>query len=1107
MLHANHSETAWNGGVQRPNSQSAIRNPLLCCGLRPRYGALLCLLLLAGAALAQRVGRREMGLLAEPKGCLMGWDGGELLTLPPTGELTVQKARPADCQVVLGFSHAPIDGRIDTLYHGIVNEYNNSQNYRVNAWVLNPLYEFVRDPMVRVRLADAAGFNYMLIRGGFIGSIYRDADSPMGPGNGRLIAELTEREVSANPQGVAHYKVWRLHFPEAVKTDWIGFLRKSNLLADVSFYRVGDAATPRSYAGSTVLRIGEAIPDPVAIPPSAGPPRVPSARPRSDDTKTAVFSTPYGLDFARLPCVVPGRQHVSTFERRFFRPGDREVRRLVPDEAGGTAISLRPEQQIHFLTDPLPAGAAIGAVRFDLGLRGVSPRNCVTLAVQDPLIGGREIMRFDARVGKAERTRLLFDFPAQIVAEGRRFWITFASQEGGQLLADSRISLLAVAPDVAREEYLASRMLLLRGNFSALSEGRSWKHTGGSVKWLRQYDGSRWSIQKNRPHLIELYSMLEHMVSLAPDDPILTGQYYPWLVRSRKTPYQPPALPDIEGVPRWAQLMDRAARWVAEIPKWWIRNRMAPSGELGGAYNDDTCMVADWTPSILMDSEGFAPIARHCMMLMSAGVLQHTLYAGVNRSLTDPLHAYEEGMNLMSQMPLVFYGDPRYIEWLMTSIRTCDKWMYRTPQGSLKWRVSRFGWRTAKNPPKEIPPNVSGDADLMLNPHLTLAWYNGNPNAIQRIVDYTEGMPDPYRPRAYNGGGSVHIAAYWFTGDPKHLHFPKKTAKGDYAYGDLWAWFKRQPDATALAPEAREQPWWPQWERFYRNRADSRGDMAWAVRPDRGVLAKSLEHVLWGLPEAAGVERFFYMKTMAQPFTDRVSLPVAPLAQAMLGGYTLRNKFWPAYALSYEGLGGDFAAIVLDHGRDRLKVVMINLREGPREGAFRVWQLDHGRYELKVGPDLNDDGELDSVESVRTLELARMDAVPVNLPPRRLTVYELRLVEKLDDLYTRADLAMSVEDVVQEDGKLKLTVHNIGGRAARDILVAAVDGSGKVLETATIAELEAPLDLLPKVATLELPAANAANILIDPEVRIPEITRLNNAVPVGSFEIPRAVRP
>jgi hypothetical protein len=53
---------------------------------------------------------------------------------------------------------------------------------------------------------------------------------------------------------------------------------------------------------------------------------------------------------------------------------------------------------------------------------------------------------------------------------------------------------------------------------------------------------------------------------------------------------------------------------------------------------------------------------------------------------------------------------------------------------------------------------------------------------------------------------------------------------------------------------------------------------------------------------------------------------------------------WPAYAVSYNNLAGDFAGLVLEQGRDRLKLAMVNLRDTERSGTFCVWQLDHGKY-------------------------------------------------------------------------------------------------------------------------------------------------------------------
>ena len=42
----------------------------------------------------------------------------------------------------------------------------------------------------------------------------------------------------------------------------------------------------------------------------------------------------------------------------------------------------------------------------------------------------------------------------------------------------------------------------------------------------------------------------------------------------------------------------------------------------------------------------------------------------------------------------------------------------------------------------------------------------------------------------------------------------------------------------------------------------------------------------------------------------------------------------------------------------------------------------------------------------------------------------------------------------------------------------------------------APLDLVPGIVSVELPAANAAQVMVDPDNNISEITRVNNTVVV-----------
>lgn len=1007
---------------------------------------------------------REMGLVPVPREDLLGWEKpGDVPDLPVRGELVIRKVRPLDCRVVLGFAHAPVDGRPDSWgYNGVVNEYDHSQGYRAGHWQ-NVTYEFVRNPGVHVTLPADGSFNYLYIRGGFEGSIYRDVDALEGPGNGVRVAEIPIGSHGEGNDFDFVLATGRLALAEPVSARRITFFRRNNLLGDVSFLHVGTASVPVAPPGAKVYHVGETLSDVSGL----------------------------GLDFVRLPAAAD-EQHPSNFERRFPRKADRNCVDLVATGAG-REMRLEPGQAVHLFTPELPFGTPIGAVRFDLVLRGVPAGNLVHLSVQDPVTGNQELIRIDVRMNVSGRIAALLDFPDVLVPRGGRFWITLASESAGTLDAGSSIHIVPAPEETARAEHLAYRLFLLKGYFQVLSEARPWTGRRMSVRWLQDYDGSEWEIQRLRPQLMDLFRTVEHLGEVAPDHPIAARQYYDWLTRRERGRIDEgmvEPVPSIEGVPRWAVLLDRTVKEVVSIPDWWLTHRMAPDGELGGFLGDDTDNLQWWVPSALLDSEGFRPRAEDAFRRIAGLVLRHNLRDGINLRVTDALHAYEEGQNQMAVLPLLCYGHPRYVEELMRAARSVEKWMVRTPEGGLRFRVNDFGWKTAMEPPGEPVDEVSDNAPLLLHSHLTLAWYNRHPRAIRTITGYLDAFDGP-PPRAYGGGLSLAFGAYWLTGDAKYLYLTEGPRD---ARGNWWARF--HPEFATHGKEAWERPWWGTYAKAV-GRVSNRGDWAWAAAGDKTTLVKSLEFALYGNPYsgAGGAARYHHLWTEAEKFTDRIFIPAPVVAQPMLGGYTVRNRIWPAYAVSYEGLGGDFAALVLEQGRDRLKIALINLRDEPRRGAFRVWQLDHGEYERTTGPDDNDDGTMDAVERRETIRLARMDRVPVELPSRRLMIVRLRQTRPLDDVYLRPDLAVCSEDLMVKNGRIHVRVHNVGCGRAGSVEVSLFDGGGEELARTEAGPLDAPLDYLPRTVSVVLPAVErAAEVVIDPDGKVAELTELNNRV-------------
>jgi hypothetical protein len=114
-------------------------------------------------------------------------------------------------------------------------------------------------------------------------------------------------------------------------------------------------------------------------------------------------------------------------------------------------------------------------------------------------------------------------------------------------------------------------------------------------------------------------------------------------------------------------------------------------------------------------------------------------------------------------------------------------------------------------------------------------------------------------------------------------------------------------------------------------------------------------------------------------------------------------------------------------------------------------------------------------------------------------VLELKLVSKGVPYWSRPDLGIGEDDVKIEGNRMKVTVHSLGSVDAPASKVVLRDRAGKVLASAGVPSIKAPLDLFPKTATvsLTLPAGSdwkGGSVTVESGGDVPEITEVNNRV-------------
>ena len=768
----------------------------------------------------------------------------------------------------------------------------------------------------------------------------------------------------------------------------------------------------------------------------------------------------------------------------------------------------------------------VAAVTLKLHIAKAEAGAVMTVRVGDVLDARRKAVIVDLRVRGPGQYSVTLDIPDQVYLPPKSKWksvprlvgrlvpepsLDVSIESAGAVMFESvGLRVHSVPRAKALPEAVAWRTFLLRGLFAALSEPRPWMHLV-DAKPIREQIASHPTIKRYEMAIMEVLETAEIARLLAPDDPLIV-QYHNWLYQNidRRKPHPTPVISKDSDAPRWALLV--SDNWVEQshIARWWLDHRMTPNGELGGGPQDDTDMFQVWQCLPMIESEPLGSDLKAASDKLTEILLDRYLEEGINKRSMDALHAYEEGVNQLALNAWWNYGDPVHFERVMQAARSATRLLVETKDGRLHFVSDRkVGINEARNgyPAIGQTPGTWNWAPirLMFHPMYVVADYNGNPAVLEQFAQWGETWrgyqsPDSFvdkveidtgKPvRTSNLPASANIspvdeflALHQLTGDAKW--------RRPYQMGIDGGGFSGAPAQYGRSIHALVR--WPEPYHSYHRKQYSEAGSGYAgffVNKDRALLDK------WLSDSLSWFQRYRHMNTAAGQKTDRVLTYNATTAlSCYLGDAPNRNRWLNLGAVSYEGLKGkDFAALVWDAGPRKLKVAIYNFANRDLAGRMRVWRLQHGRYRVRIGPDHNDDGSLDEAITDQQLELQRYSAIPLKLPPRRVTVMEVEQLKQLDDIRNRADLAVSPLDIRLNGDKLTARIHNMGNKPAQDIRVVLMRGK-TVVATKVIPRIEAPRDAKPRVVEVRFDTAQAGDVLrVDPDDSVPEIAEHNNSL-------------
>lgn len=609
------------------------------------------------------------------------------------------------------------------------------------------------------------------------------------------------------------------------------------------------------------------------------------------------------------------------------------------------------------------------------------------------------------------------------------------------------------------------------------------------------------------------------------------------------------------GAPEWAVAQHRALRGILDIIHYWVENRQAENGEMGGKYDDDVEMLRWWPIARLAadDSITLTGLRRLVDGVWNSDWIEN----GFSARVRDVEHASELVADTQPMMIGLDYGNPIYVERCMQSIRGLrDLWTGVNEKGHRHFRSS---WYSATKI-NDTPPR---DCDVPMNTRTVsaarwLAWYNRHPFAMQFLRQWSDawledclrtdkgkpyGVVPPairYRDDAIGGQADNwhHPGLFWdyydFNGGSLMLQqfLTSAVLTGDKRYLKPIALalsiVDRYPQAeSGIAPVGsgawvagvlrRSKGFARTIEQWRLMTDDSRFDdiikrlgsdyIKFRLTGDRKYLIQGCQRIA----DATNYNR--ELLTTEAYFTDRVDIGNIHKGQdwagshleSMYAGGSLLQGFFPFYQIAWKGFGSDFGAIVLESSPRLLKMAVYNFADHPLQGDVTFWQLLPGRYEFVQGPDRDEDDAIDKVETKDSFEVhSRSASHPLTLAPRTVQIIHVSQKEEFAGGMQKdiPDLAITGSEIKihkEESSKkvhITVPVHNIGIADAIDVIVKVKDRkSGRLLAEQTIKKIEAPLDLVPKIEQVEFVLTEkdkAVEIVVCTKANMAEITKVNN---------------
>jgi Concanavalin A-like lectin/glucanases superfamily len=762
-----------------------------------------------------------------------------------------------------------------------------------------------------------------------------------------------------------------------------------------------------------------------------------------------------------------------------------DYRALQADEGHGASYSW---ENMH---------TGLDGIAIDLPALNLKPTHGesipMNIQVKDPIWPMRDMLDFSFSVKPGEPHTLWLDTRDRMLPNGKSLYLTIASASaefGAAALEGMHLRLVFKPWKDALPEHVSDRLTQVRDNYANLVEESV---NSRKLNTFNRFDAD-----------------MTDLLRVDPDNDL--GRKY-WNEMNHEQIKPPFALPKAPaGVPEWAFLQTTDLGYLDREINWYIDNRQISDGEFGGGLSDDSDFL-NWWPGLAFMGADQDKLKHSLLRTLDAMYATNMFTNGLATAQYDELHSYEDGINVLGQAMMIDFGSPKQIERAMETSRRLEWLTGINVAGQRQVRSSYYsGTKMAEG---GVWGWGKGRSYMVFHPALELVLYNGMPETRKMVTEIADGFL-AHRHLDANGKYGMHYAV--------NFHTNEDLSDGNTPWFMLWAAYRWTGDKKYLVPFG-DNP--PDSLRLINsdvldmlNVRDTWGkQLLQTAAPDRrtdsGTASETNLHLAWQLTgDTKNLDKLYasqietavdreFINTEGSLWIDRIYFNNGELQRARLGGVALmRNYIYPGNVVSWKfdaPATGESVGILVPEGTpDHIKIIAYNLDPVAVKAKMTGWEIDPGKWEIAQGVQGSADAALRDV-STRTEEFERSRDVEITFPPHATTVIELKLVAKGVPYWSRPDLGIGEDDVKVEGGRMKVTVHSLGSVAAPASRVVLRDQAGKVLATAAVPAIKAPLDLFPKTAVVELSLPKGAewkggSVTVESSGKVPEITQRNNRV-------------